>query len=177
MKKIALFLSLFISVNLLFAQNATDNTEQVIDRKQGKANLDAAKGFGDFIFGTQRKMYKNFKFIPDAHEPSKKYVSNTHVQYNGIMVNNVSLDFYKDRLFSITMHINKSEIQKLTSYCIKNYGPRGRDLDDDGTYSWRGKIKKITFYEIEDNMVEVLFIDDTDSNKRMEEASKAEFNR
>ena len=176
MKKLGILLVLVFCVNTLFSQNETSNNRQIIDRKQGKINLDASKGFGKFIFGTPVKTYKNFKYITEPNEPSKRYTSKIPVNYNGIMIKSANLEFYKNKLFSITMHIDKSEVEKLISYCLRNYGPKGRDLDDDGSYFWRGKIKNITIYEIENNEFEVLFIDDTDTNKRMAEASKIEFN-
>lgn len=175
MKRIKLLIALLLISNLLFAQSETTTPQQTIDRKQGKLNLDASRGFGEFMFGTPIKAYKNFKFIPDRNESSKRYISTVPVNYNGIIVKSVSLGFYKNKLFSMTMHIDKSQVEKLVLYCLKNYGPRGRDLDDDGTYFWRGKIKTITFYEIENNEFEVLFVDNTDSNKRMAEDSKSIF--
>jgi hypothetical protein len=174
MKKIVLVFILLSSfgVKTVLAQNESDTDTSTLNRKQGKANLDAAKGFGDFIFGSPVKSFKNFKYVPDPQEPSKKYVSDTPINVNGIAIKSVSLDFYKNKLFSITIHVDKSQLEKLMSYCLKNYGPKGRDLDDDGTYFWRGNIKKLSFYEIEDNLIEVLFIDNSDSNQRIEAAMK-----
>lgn len=169
MKKDILFFIMLLTLGsqAAFGQNQAKNFDLAVDRKQGKINLDRSNGFGDFIFGTPAKLYKSFKLAPQFGEPTKLYISKTPVNYYGIKIDSVNLDFYKNKLFSITMYIHKSEIQKLISYCLKNYGPKWQDLDDDGSYSWRGKSKKIIFYEVENGQFEVLFIDDTDLTKRL----------
>ncbi|MGQ7856591.1 hypothetical protein ACUN24_20330 [Pedobacter sp. WC2501] len=162
---------LSLSSQISYGQNKAKGSEKlVVDSKQGRSNLDRSKGFGGFIFGTSIKLYKNFKPTHRTGEPSKQYISKIPVIYYGIKIDSTSLDFYRNKLFSITMYVHKSQMQKLISYCLKNYGPRGKDLYDDGSYFWKGKIKDFVFYEVDNDQLEVLFIDNTDSMKRMEES-------
>jgi hypothetical protein len=169
MKITYLIILLLLCQVILFAQNQKTN-EALVVRNQGRIALDNTQGFGNFIFGSPAKLDKSFKWIRDKNEePSKKYFSKLPISHHGIQIDSVSLLFFKNKLYIITMYILQSNIKEFISYCVTKYGPAHRDLDDDSnTYLWRGKKKKITVYKIDNKVFEVLFIDDTNFNDRME---------
>jgi len=164
-KKLVASVILLLMCNMLsFAQNRNELT---INQRQDRINLDAAKGFGNFVFGSPLKLYKNFKFIQDNNEPSKRYFSKIPINTNGIQIDSVYLDFYKNRLYCITMYIKKSSLKDFKAYCTKKYGPLGMDLDENGAALWRGKIKQINLYELANGTSEILFIDNSNINDRI----------
>ncbi|MHA4896923.1 hypothetical protein ACXZ1K_19395 [Pedobacter sp. PWIIR3] len=128
-----------------------------LTRRQGQKVLDNTVGFGDFIFGSPPKLYKKFKAKPDL-DHSKRRFSKVPIMHEGIKIDSIYLDFSSDKLSSITMYTNKSNMQKLKAYCVKNFGPVSHDYDPKASL-WYGRKKRLSFYEIENSVIEILFSD------------------
>lgn len=127
-----------------------------LSRKQGRAFLDNAKGFGNFTFGSPPKLYKTFKFKPDEFN-SKRYFSKVAIIQEGIKIDSVYLHFSDDKLCGLTMYTNKSNTQKLMAYCVRNFGPVSHDGDPDNFF-WYGRKKNLSFREV-NSVLEINFAD------------------
>ena len=139
--------------------------------KQFKANLDSSTGFQNFIYGTSIKKYKGFKLIP-TQEVFQQYISNAAFKYQGIQIDSVQLFFYKDKLYTIELFINKPEREKMTIALEKIYGPKSSMLSEEDDYIWSDYNKnkrKISIYAVGRDVYAVHFENTENENERANE--------
>lgn len=151
-------ISIIVLLSFSITAFGQDQDGAGLTRRQGRQQLDNAKGFGDFVFGSPIKLFKKFMLKLYPEDNSKRYFLKTPMIYEGIKIDSAYLGFSNNKLYSITMYTDKSNAEKLLAYCMKKFGPVSHDYDP-GMSLWRGRKKTLSFNEIKDSVIEVHFVD------------------
>ena len=133
---------------------------------QQQKNFAESKGFEQYLYGTSIKKYKGFKLIP-TQAVFQQYGSHASFKYNDILIDSVQLFFYKDKLYTIELFINKFEREKMTIILEKLYGPNSSLLGDAQDYIWRGNTRKLSIYPVGKKNYAVHFESLENINERM----------
>ena len=113
----------------------------------GQTNLDSSNGFDRFNYGTSIKQHKDFKLKPTA-EVFQEYISTVSFNYKGVKIDSVDLFFYKDKLYTIELYINQSQLEKMANVLETIYGPKSALLSETNEYNWNGKKVKLSIYSV-----------------------------
>lgn len=112
---------------------------------QNTGALDAQNGFLELRLGAEFESFKGLEFKKNYLKKQVYHWNHAPKTYADIRFEEIKLHFFKKRLHSIEIHLNKeAEATKLLDLFNLYYGP-GEQLGMAPNYTWEGELVKLTY--------------------------------